>query len=102
NMEIKSGKLYVHFAHGRYGYQDFTFRWQNGDFYLIGYDESNGGAVIESEVSVNFLTKKKITKVNPNENSEGGDEVFIETISSVQIPQLIKLKDIIDFEELQF
>ena len=100
SIEIKNDNLYAHYAHGRYGYWQFTFRYQNSDFELIGYDESNGGAVIESEKSINFLTKKKQVKVNTNENAEGGDEVFKETWGKIIVNRLIKLSEIKDFDEL--
>lgn len=99
-IEIKRGNLYVQYGHGRYGYWQYTFRYQNSDFELIGYDQSNGGVVIESEVSINFLTKKKQLKVNTNENAEGGDEVFKETWKNIAIDKLIKLSEIKDFDEL--
>ena len=100
SIEIKNDNLYAHYAHGRYGSWRFTFRYQNSDFELIGYDESNGGAVIESEKSINFLTKKKQVKVNTNENAEGGDEVFKETWGKIIVNRLIKLSEIKDFYEL--
>lgn len=98
SIEIKKGNLYAHYAHGRYGYWEYTFRFDNPDFELIGYDESNGGPVIESETSINFLTKKKQEKVNTNENAEGGDEVF--KVKRKNVSRLIKLSEIKDFDEL--
>jgi len=100
SIEIKKGNLYAHYGHGRYGYWRYTFRFQNSDFELIGYDASNGGAVIDSETSINFLTKKKQEKVNTNENAQGGDEVFKETWKNINVNRLIKLKEIRDFDEL--
>jgi hypothetical protein len=100
SIEIKKGNLYVHYGHGRYGYWEFTFRFNNSDFELIGYDETNGGPVIESETSVNFLTKKKQEKVNTNENAQGRDEVFKVTRKNINVNKLIKLSEIKDFDEL--
>lgn len=99
-LEVKKGKLYVHFTHGRYGINYYTFRYQNDDFEMIGYDEINGGAVIESEVSIDFLSKKKLTKTNINEYAEGGDEIFQKKWETIQIPRLIKLSQIKNFDEL--
>jgi hypothetical protein len=76
DIEIKRGNLYVNYGHGRYGYWQYIFRFQNLDLELIGYVNSEGGAVIDNETSINFLTKKKQEKVNTNENAEGGQEVF--------------------------
>lgn len=100
SVEINKGKLYVHYSHGRYGYWKYTFRYQNSGFELIGYDESNGGVVVDSEISINFLSKKKLLRVNTNENAEGGDEVFKETWEEIQIDKLVRLSEINDFLEL--
>lgn len=100
-LEVKNNKLYVHYGHGRYGYWEYTFRFQNLYFELIGYDLSrNYGPVVMQEISINFLTKKKLVKENINENAEGGDELFKETRSDVTIKNLIKLSEIKDFDEL--
>lgn len=101
SVEIKKGNLCVHYAHGRYGFWKYTFRFKNSDFDLIGYDESNGGVVIESETSINFLTKKKLEKVNINKNVEGGDEVFKQVWKNISINKRIKLSEIIDFDEFE-
>ena len=66
---------------------------------MIGYDESNGGAVVSSELSINFL-KKKLTRENINEDSQGGDEIFEETWENIEIDHLIKLSEIKDIDEL--
>ena len=100
SVEIKKGNLFVHYGHGRYGYWQYNFRYQESDFELIGYESSNGGAVIESETSINFLSKKKQEKVNTIKNAEGGDEVFEETWKKIKVNRLIKLSEIKDFDEL--
>ncbi len=98
---ISSGQFpVIVFGHGRYGYWRYIFRYQNVNFELIGYDESNGGAVVSSELSINFLTKKKLTRENTNEDSQGGDEIFKETWENIEIDHLIKLSDIKDINEL--
>lgn len=100
SVKIQRGNLYIHYGHGRYGYWQYTFRFQNSYFDLIGYDESNGGVVINSEMSINFLTKKQQVKVNTNENAKGSDEVFKETWKNINITRLIKLSEIKNFDEL--
>lgn len=99
SIKCSKGNLYVHYSHGRYGHWKYTFKNRNSDFELIGYDESNGGIVIDSELSINFLTKKKQKKVNTNENAEGGDEVFTETWENIKVDRLVKLSEIKDFSE---
>ncbi len=101
DVEVKKGNLCFHYAHGRYGYWRYIFRFQNSDFELIGYEESNGGPVIESEMSINFITKKKIEKVNVNKKAEGGDEVFKVSKKNITINKLIKLSGVKDFDELE-
>lgn len=101
SIEIKKGNLYANYGHGRYGYWKYAFRYQNSDFELIGYDQSNNsGPVIESQTSINFLRKKKQEKVNTNQNAEGSDEVFKETWKKIVVNKMIKLSEIKDFDEL--
>lgn len=99
-VEIRKGLLYINYGHGRYGHWQYVFRFQNSDFELIGYDSANGGVVIESETSINFLTKKKQEKVNTNENAQGGDEVYKETWTNIKVDKLMKLSNIKDFDGL--
>jgi hypothetical protein len=100
SFEVKRGNLMIHYAHGRYGWWKYTFRFQDSKFKLIGYDETNGGVVIRDETSVNFLTKKKLVRENINQDSAGDDEVFKETWSKIKIDKLLNLSEIKDFEEL--
>ncbi|MEP6260339.1 MAG: hypothetical protein ABJ092_02085 [Gillisia sp.] len=99
-VEIEKGNLKVNYGHGRYGHWSYTFRFQNSDFELIGYDRSNGGAVTKSETSINFLTKRKLEKVNLYKNTEERDEVFKETRTDIKVKRLIKLSEIKDFDNL--
>lgn len=101
SVEIKKGNLCVNYGHGRYGFWKYTFRFQNSDFDLIGYDESNGGVVIESETSINFLTKKRLKKLNLNKKADGETEVFNQRWKNIKINRLIKLSEIVDFDEFE-
>ena len=101
SLEFERSNLIIHYAHGRYGYWRYIFRYQNANFELIGYDEGNGGVISSSEVSINFLTKKKLTRENINEDAQqGGDEIFEETWENIEIEHLIKLSEIKDIDEL--
>ncbi len=72
------------------------------NFELIGYDDSNNrGPVINSETSINFLTKKKIVKTNTNENADSGEEVFKVTVTSLKKNNHLHLSAIKDFDELE-
>lgn len=58
-IEIKNEKLYIAYYHGRYGHWEYTFRFQNSNFELIGYDSnSNFGPRINEITSINFLSKR--------------------------------------------
>ena len=99
-LEIKKGNLLVHYAHGRYGYWNYIFRYQHSDFELIGYDALEGGAVENRITSINFSTKIKIEKENTNPNAVGGDEVFKTTTKKISVNKLIRLSEIKDFDEM--
>lgn len=102
SFEISKGKLFINYSHGRYGYWEYTFRYQNSDLELIGYDSSsNSGPVINSETSINFLTGKRITNENTNENADSGEEVFKKIVAKVSKNKLTKLSEIEDFDEFQ-
>lgn len=103
SLDIRKGKLYVEYRHGRYGYWTYTFRFQNGDFELIGYDStSTYGPIIKSDKSINFSTKRMQERVNINEEAESGEEVFKETWKNIKLDKTIKLSEIKDFDELYF
>ena len=100
-FEINKGLLNVHYGHGRYGYWNYSFRLQNQDLRLIGYDSSsNHGPYVESETSMNFLTDKKVIRKNLNEDPDG-EPRFKETWSKAKISP-IYLSKIQDFDELNF
>ena len=104
SVEIQKGNLYIHYGYGRYGYWRYTFRFQKSDFELIGYDESNNyGPIIDSQISINFLTKKKLLKENTNESpdQESGEEIFNESWLPVKTDKLLKLSEIKDFDALE-
>ena len=104
SVEIDNGNLIAHYGHGRYGYWKYTFRPKNGDFELIGYDaSSNRGPIIQYQISINFLTKKKLTKDNLNKDDDGeeeNEENFKDTWKKITIKNLIRLSSIKDFDEL--
>jgi len=100
SVSIKRNNLHISYGHGRYGQWSYTFRLQNSDFELIGYDSKSGGPVIENETSINFLTKKLQEKVNTNENAQGGDEVYKETWRNIKVLKTTKLSQVIDFDDI--
>lgn len=100
-FNVQKGNLYINYDNGRYGNYSYTFRFQNADFELIGYDQSdNFGPVVHMKTSINFLTKKKLIKENINRQEEGADEIFKETWSKINVKNLIKLSGIEDFDNL--
>ncbi|EJV0610034.1 hypothetical protein HYN80_22630 [Vibrio parahaemolyticus] len=99
DMSIKKGNLYIHFAHGRYGYWRYNFRYQDSDLELIGYDSSaNRGPRVEVVTSINYLTKKMLTKENVNELDDY-DSIFKEKWSTFVLEHRFKLSEISDFTE---
>jgi hypothetical protein len=103
-VSIEKGNLHINYGHGRYGNWGYTFRYQNGDMELIGYDSySSNGPVPQYEVSINFLTKKKLTKDNLNKDDDGNNyEVkYKDTWETIKVNNLMKLSEIKDFDELE-
>ncbi len=105
SIEIKNGNLYFHYAAGRYGYWEYTFRFQNSDFELIGYNSGDRSSfesdyVTFDETSVNFMTKKKLVKKVIKVNVDG-KEVYKETWENINANTLTKLSEIKDFDELE-
>ena len=100
NIEIVKGNLQVKYNHGRYGEWNYIFRHRDSDFELIGFDSADGAVVIRSETSINFLTRKKLTRTNTNiEHDDGGEEIFKEVWSDIKLENLIKLAEIKDFSD---
>ncbi|MFD2909419.1 hypothetical protein ACFSX9_11835 [Flavobacterium ardleyense] len=100
-FNIEKGKLFIGYAHGRYGYWKYNFRLKNNDFELIGYEaSSNTGPLVNNETSINFLNKRKRVRINRNHVQDEEDD-FEETWSDIQQEQPLRLSKIIDFEELE-
>jgi len=105
DLEIKKGKLYVNYSHGRYGYWSYTFRYQQDKMKLIGYDHNvSRGPITEYIYSYNFLTGKKQVKENVNINTEDyeAQEEFKETWYDLPKKPLLTLSSVEDFDELHF
>ena len=105
SIEIKKGNLYFNYADGRYGYWEYTFRYQNYDFELIGYNSGDRSSfesdyVTFDETSVNFMTKKKLVKKVIKVNADG-KEVYNETWTNININTFTKLSQIKDFDVLE-
>lgn len=100
DVSIEKGILLIDYAHGRYGYWEYKFRYQNSDFELIGYDSSqNRGPVVDRSVSINLGTKKMLTRVNVNQDAEEGEEKFKETWKKFTLLNPIKLREIASFDK---
>ena len=107
---IKDSKLYLHYYHGRYGYWEYCFRYQNSDFMLIGYEASHDrGPVVLFKTSINFLTGVEYDDENINAYSFNADsdddseidEVFKRTVVKLKKKPLMKLSEIEDFDDLK-
>lgn len=101
-IEIKKSKLYIGYAHGRYGYWEYCFRWQASNFVLIGYEgSSNRGPIVEEATSINFLTNKTKIRKNTMLESLDGEGIFEVQYLDRKPRPLLKLTDIKDFDELE-
>lgn len=100
-IEIKNNLLNVHYAHGRYGYWNYSFRYETHDFRLIGYDSSeHQGPRVDSDTSINLMTGKKRYRKNLNQDEEEGPK-FKETWTKGNYGP-IYLSEIKDMDELYF
>ncbi len=99
SISVERGSLVLHYSHGRYGYWRYTFRYQQGDFALIGYDRSEDhGPVVETFTSINLSTGKKLKKVNINSQVPDADERFVEHWSRIVVPRPIRLSEVASFD----
>ncbi|NHM02597.1 hypothetical protein [Flavobacterium difficile] len=94
DITIKKGVLIVRFELVR-GYFEHKFRFQNGNFELIGFYEvySNGQGVITT-TDFNLSTGIRIEKAERYDN----DEVISSTKKKIVISPLPKLQDVEPFE----
>lgn len=100
SVSVEKGTLVLNYGHGRYGYWRYTFRYQQGQFVLIGYDRSEDrGPVVETFTSINLSTGRKLKKVNTNIGAPSGEERFAEHWSRIVVPKPIRLADIGDLDD---
>lgn len=101
-IEIKNNRLNIFYGHGRYGWWEYRFRLEKNDFRLIGYESSdNHGPYIDKQVSINFLTNKKLIRNNINLDDRDKPEYFKERWVDVNFPSIF-LSEIKQFDELYF
>ena len=110
SIDIRNSKLFVHYAHGRYGYWEYCFRYQGSDFMLIGYEATyNHGPLVLGKTSINFLTGVEYDDENINadkfdadsDDDPVADEVFKRTVVKLKKKPLMKLSEIEDFDDLK-
>lgn len=104
SLSIHKGNLIIHYAHGRYGNWSYTFRYQNSDWELIGYDNYySRGPVPQTITSINFSTKKMCIQDNLNKDQSGDDyvEKFKETWYNINIKERVRLSEIVDLEDFE-
>jgi uncharacterized protein (TIGR02145 family) len=109
-VSIKKGNLYIRYDFGRYGWWQYTFRYRNSDFELIGYDESSlrMGWEYKTE-SINILSKKMLVKKNksgddpPDDwDGENPKPSFNEFWHDIIVKGPIKLRNLADFDVTHF
>lgn len=102
SIDIRNSKLFVHYAHGRYGYWEYCFRYQDSDFMLIGYESiGSQGPTVLGKVSINFLTGVKYDDDNVNKYDDDAEEKFVRKVIKLKKEPLKKLSEIDDFDELE-
>jgi hypothetical protein len=88
SIKIEKGNLYICYNHGRYGWWQYTFRYRNAEFELIGYDYTECiSGVIQEERSVKKKKKKRLVKVNVNEDRES-EPIFKEKWKNINTGEL--------------
>jgi hypothetical protein len=93
SVNIENGNLYIGYYHGRYGWWQYTFRLQNSDFELIGYDSESGrNSMLEQKTSINYLTKRR------EEINKGA--MYKVTWDDILVEDNIKLSKVINFDGL--
>ena len=102
SIDIRNSKLFVHYAHGRYGYWEYCFRYQDSDFMLIGYESfGSQGPTALGKVSINFLTGVRYDDDNVNKYDDDAEEKFVRKVTKLKKEPLMKLSEIDDFDELE-
>lgn len=102
SIDIRNSKLFVHYAHDRYGYWEYCFRYQYSDFMLIGYESlGSQGPTVLGKVSINFLTGVRYDDDNVNKYDDDAEEKFVRKVIKLKKEPLKKLSEIDDFDELE-
>jgi hypothetical protein len=104
SVRIKKGNLYLAFGTGRakHGWVEYTFRYRDSEFELIGYDESEPYNC--TLVSINFLTKKQWTRRCILDEGETmcfypcSDDKARETWNNITIKKSVTLREVVDFD----
>lgn len=84
---------------GSLGYDIYTFRWQDDDFYLIGYDSSSTSRTTNEERndSYNFLTwRENIVTDTPVEDENSNKSTSKSVWKNLKKQPLLKLDQIVD------
>ena len=99
SVKIETGKLNLRCTYGRYGVREYTFRYQNNAFELIGFDSvdriEEDESIIFKTTSLNFLTKKM--KVQTDIIHWCGEEELTDTEKTshnIEVKKLATLTDI--------
>jgi uncharacterized protein (TIGR02145 family) len=107
SVTIKNGNLLFFFETGRarHGWEEYTFRYRNSEFELIGYDE---GAPYDCEIiSINFLIKKQWTRTCMSDEDDRCfspclDDNAKVTWNNITIKKSLFLRKIVTFDRWSF
>jgi len=110
-VDIKKGKLYLNYGgRAKFGSWCYTFRYQNSEFELIGYDyyqeyqwRSRGSGEVW-DISINFLTKKVKVATNLCIDEDCNDykkkEKWSNTNDVLTIKEPITLQKLVDIDDI--
>lgn len=85
SVRIERGTLLLYNEYLR-GFDSFRFRWENGEFRLIGYESSGADGGCVEQISINYLTGKVKWSDAP---IEGGKKVSVDrTVTPGALPTL--------------
>ena len=102
-LEISKNTLQIYYAHGRYGYWNYIFRYQNNDFELIGYYHNRCiRYVTYYNLDINFSTRTRVYEENLNVDDNEKEEHYKVTKSKIKRRKLIKLSEIADIDKLNW
>lgn len=94
SISFKRGSFIFNVSSRKYGISTYMYRYQDGSFKLIGQEDVfTIGATVHEEISINYLTKKKLIRKNTDPYSDDDNPTFKETWENIEVDKLKELSD---------